>query len=84
MNESTVPPQIHAWALPVILSQCFGTSVETRRTFHRRFAACIETTRLSCKDCLAGYRYKKTAVINNTTHSIVGSRCDLRRMDCYT
>ena len=33
------------------------------QTFHRQLA-CIKTTRLLRKDCLAGYRYKKTAVIN--------------------
>ena len=56
MNESTMLPQIHAQALPVFLSQHFGTGVETRWTFHHRLAACIKTTRLSNKDCLAGYR----------------------------
>ena len=64
MNESAILPRIHARALPVFLSQRFGTGVETRQTFHYRLAACIKTTRLSRKDCLAGYRYKKTAVIN--------------------
>ena len=64
LNESTVLPR--AGVLPVFLSQRFGTGVETRRTFHRGLAACIKTTRLdlSREDCLAGYRYKKTAVIN--------------------
>ena len=55
MNESTEHPQIHAPALLVFLSRRFRTGVETRRTFHRRLAACIETTHLSSK---------KTAVIN--------------------
>ena len=49
--------------------RCFGTGVETRQTFNRGHAASIQTTRLLRKDCLAGYRHKKAAVIseNHTT-----------------
>ena len=55
-----------------IFSRRFGTGVEMRRTFHRRLAACIENTRVqSRKDCLAGYSYQKTAVINE--HCVINS-----------
>ena len=80
MNESTVLPwrHVHARALLVFLSRHFGTGVEMRRTFHCHLAVCIETTHLSHKDCFAGYRYKKTAVINvhyalNSLHTLWSS-----------
>ena len=48
----------------------FGIGTETRRTFHRGHAASIKTTRLSCKDCLAGHSYEKAAVISeHHTHT---------------
>ena len=69
MNVSAVFPQIHAQTSPVFLSRPFGTSVEMSQTFHRHLAACIKkTTRLLRKDSLAGYRYKKTAVITCNKH----------------
>ena len=49
MNINTVRPQVHvhAQALPVFLLQRFGTTVETRRIFHRDHAESITTTCLS-------------------------------------
>ena len=48
----------------------WGTGIETKPNFHRGYAVSIKTIHLSSKDCLAGYRYEKAAVINeHYTHN---------------
>ena len=57
INKTTVPPQ---YMLRHYQSFFYNDlELETTPTFHHRRAASIKTTRLSHKDCLAGYRYEK-------------------------